>query len=93
MPRKMIVGVTVALGFACASTQKPQPLQANAVATDGTAVVSNDPKRRVVCTYETLVGSHIPSKSCRYQDEVEAQRAETQQMLRNYKPPNLRTGD
>jgi len=59
MRRKMIFGVTVALGFACASAQKPRPLQANALATDGTPVVSNDPKKKVVCSYETLVGSHI----------------------------------
>ena len=79
----MILGVTVAIGFACASAQKPRPLQANALATDGTPVVSNDPKKKVVCSYETLVGSHIPSKTCRYEDEVDAQRTETQLMIVN----------
>jgi hypothetical protein len=93
MRANMILAVTVALGFACASAQKPRPLQANAVATDGTPVVSNDPKKKVVCSYETLVGSHIPSKSCRYEEEADAQRSETQLMLRNYTPPNLRTGN
>jgi len=83
MRREMILGVTVAIGFACASAQKPRPLPANALATDGTPVVSNDPKRKIVCSYDTLVGSHIPSKTCRYEDEVNAQRSETQMMILN----------
>jgi hypothetical protein len=83
MRGNIILVVTAALAFACASAQKPRPLQANALATDGTPVVSNDPKKKVVCSYETLVGSHIPSKTCRYEDEVDAQRTETQLMIVN----------
>jgi hypothetical protein len=73
-----------ALGLACASTQtKQQTTSGNVAATtanpnakDATASDSKG-SGKVVCTYETPVGSHIPEKRCFYQEDIDAVRRET----------------
>jgi hypothetical protein len=101
MRKNVLPGAALVIGFACASAQKSQAPQSLASKTPdykanaGTAVASNDPaksKRKVICTYEAIVGSHIPEQTCRYEDEVNAQRGETQDTIRNYRNPNLHTG-
>jgi hypothetical protein len=80
--RNVIACVAVALGFACAA-QKP-PLQVyvpDRLAKGGTEVAQAD-HRKIICKYDMLVGTHIPEKTCRYEDEVDDARRETQDMLR-----------
>lgn len=92
----MLAALIVAVGFGCAS-QKPQQKTQQASTGAGQAgdvVASNDKsKRAMVCTFETPSGSHIPEKTCRYQDEVDAQRQETQDTIRAYRNPSNRTGN
>jgi len=81
--RNVIACVAVALGFACASAQRP-PVQVyvpDQLAKGGSEVASVGDKK-VICKYEMQTGSHIPEKTCRYEDEVDSARRETQDMLR-----------
>jgi len=41
--------------------------------------------KKVVCTFEETVGTHIRERVCRYQDDVDSERVDTQDMLRRYK--------
>jgi hypothetical protein len=93
--RNVIACIGAALGFACATAQKPPVMVyvPNHLAKGGTEVASTDSKRKIICKYEMGTGSHIPEKTCRYGDEVDDQRRETQDMIRGYVPPNLRTDD
>ena len=64
------------LGLACATAQKKAVSPAanshrNAVTEYETA------SGKVVCTYETPVGSHIPEKRCVYQEDADLVRRET----------------
>jgi hypothetical protein len=80
--RNLIACVAVALGLACAA-QKP-PLQIyvpDQLAKGGTEVAQAD-HRKIICKYEMLVGTHIPEKTCRYEDEIDDARRETQDMIR-----------
>jgi len=81
--RNLIACVAMAVGVACAA-QKP-PLQVyvpDQLAKGGTEVAQTTDHRKIICKYDMLVGTHIPDKTCRYEDEVDDARRETQDMLR-----------
>ncbi len=41
---------------------------------DAKAVAATDPGKKLVCTFEADVGSHIPQKVCRKQEDIDAAR-------------------
>ncbi|MGZ6125928.1 MAG: hypothetical protein ACXWLR_13260 [Myxococcales bacterium] len=95
----LIAGLIAGLGFACASAQTTQaPANLAGKVSDpagqggGAVGPEEKAKRKMVCTYETLVGSHIPQKTCRDEDDSAAQRGETQDMIRGLVPKNTHTG-
>ena len=92
--RKVIACVAVTLGSACASAQKPPVVvQVPARLAKGGTEVASAEHRKVICKYEVGSGTHIPEKTCRYEDEVDDQRRETQDMLRGAAPKSTRTGN
>ena len=46
------------------------------------SAVQDEAGKPVVCVYETPVGTHIPQKTCRYRNEVDQERQETQDKMR-----------
>ena len=76
--------------LSCATPQKSvAPSPVGAAANKALAEkVSADTKRPMTCTYEMPLGSHIPERVCRYTDEVEAQRQETQDHFREHRAIN-----
>jgi hypothetical protein len=89
--RIVTLGSTVFfLAASCASTQ-PGTRTAGTVAAagyksrEGTPVTTSGPapQGKIICAMETPVGSHIPERVCRYEDDADLIRAETQQVLRN----------
>ena len=95
MRSKIIAGVAAAIGFACASPEKAKVSQATAAQANdskprngGSAVASSEHMKdgkKVICTFEETIGTHIREKVCRYQEDIDSERADTLDMLRRYK--------
>jgi len=93
---KIIAFAAAAIGIACASPEKAKVNQASAVqATDSTPrsgpVASNDQtkeKKHVVCDYEIRVGTHLREEVCRYQEDIDKERVETQHVLERQNKQN-----
>ena len=91
--RSVFAVVAAAIGIACASPGKAKVSQASVVqATDSKPlngpVASNDQTKEtsnVVCDFEERVGTHMREKVCRYQEDIEAERVETQRMIQHQK--------
>jgi len=87
---KIVAGVAIAISLACASPEKTKASQAAVVkASDsklGNAPVASKDQQKntkdVVCTFEERVGTHMREKVCRYQEDIDSQRVETQEILR-----------
>jgi hypothetical protein len=96
MSRRIVkLGSTVfLLAASCASTQ-PGTKRVGTIpaaefkSRDGTpvATVGPAPKGKIICSMEIPVGTHIPERVCRYEDDADSIRDETQQMLRNATQP------
>lgn len=95
MQSKIIAGVAAAIGMACASPEKAKVNQATVVQANevkprngGSAMASSEHMKdgkKVVCTFEETIGTHIRERVCRYQDDIDSEREDTQDMLRRYK--------
>jgi hypothetical protein len=75
---KIVAVVSAAIGLACASSQKAKLNQASA------PVASNDQtkeKKHVVCDFEVRVGTHLREEVCRYQEDIDEERAEAQRLI------------
>lgn len=92
------------LAFAAALTQTSSAqaqaggqVDANANAAVGTsaasgAVAAAPPQERLICTTQQITGTRFPVRRCRTAAQVEADRAESQEMLRRQqgaRVPNL----
>ena len=96
MRSKIVAIAAAAIGIACASPEKAKVNQASAVqATDSTprsgAVASNDQTKEtkhVVCDFEIRVGTHMREKVCRYQEDIDEERVETQHALERQNKQN-----
>jgi hypothetical protein len=78
--RNFWIAIAVAVcGFACVAPAKKTLPVSNAARNAATPYQSNYGK--VVCTYETSVGSHIPEKRCVYEEDADQARRETQNEL------------
>jgi hypothetical protein len=82
---------------ACASAKKSPRTVAAAdyKAKDGTATASAGqakPGGKIVCEEELPLGSHIPERVCRYQEDMDANRQETQDVLHANPAKNTRPG-
>ena len=86
--------VVVAAACATPSQSAKQPAIAGVTA-DGEVVevganantVLPKAGEQLICEYEETVGSHIPKKTCRRAADLERVREETQQAMRDYRPP------
>jgi hypothetical protein len=74
--------------LACATQQKSVTASPVTTSKGLSDKMSADNKRPMTCSYEMPVGSHIPQKTCRYNDDMEAQRQETQDMFREHRAIN-----
>ena len=88
---RFLAGLAVIASLACARTQKTQAKQTAAVNSKKAAVAANEDKMqgKVVCSYENPVGSHIPERVCYYQDDLDANRQETQDFIRQHQANQL----
>ncbi len=78
--RKAGLAVAAAtLGVACASARKSTASgSAAATKSSPTNAQTYDTKNgKVVCRYETSVGTHIPERRCFYEEDVDVVRRET----------------
>jgi hypothetical protein len=80
----------ISLLFACATPQRSRQLAKavvlpnNMCGQKGVAAASNDPKGdRMICEFEEPVGSHVPRCVCRDEQNIIADRENTQQYLRD----------
>lgn len=92
----LAVMIMIAL-CACAGANKPQRVAAASdyKAKDGTAVSSagqTQPKGKIVCEDEMPLGSHIPERVCRYQEDVDSVRQETQEKLHSAPAVQVKPG-
>ena len=73
---------------------RPRPPATNpapAEATEGAVVTEPEPER-VVCHMEPVTGSRFPRRVCRTESQIEADRTESQEMLRRMqKLPDIPT--
>ena len=97
MRNKIIAVVFAAIGVAsCASPEKAKVNQASAVQATTSMpgsgpVASNDQtkeKKHVVCDYEIRVGTHLREEVCRYQEDIDEERVETQHVLERQNKQN-----
>jgi hypothetical protein len=51
------------------------------------ATVGPAPKGKLVCAMEIRVGTHIPERVCRYEEDIDGVRDETQEVLRKGTQP------
>ena len=80
------------LGFACATAQKKAALPA-AHSERNSATEYQSSSGKIVCTYETPVGSHIPEKRCVYKEDADAVRRETvDRIIQNPHPQGIKGG-
>jgi hypothetical protein len=80
--RNVIACVAVALGFACVAQKPPLQIYVPDRLAKGGTEVAQEGHRKIICKYETGTGTHIPEKTCRFEDEIDDGRRETQDMLR-----------
>lgn len=96
--RICLIGIALGVfGLACASAQRTRTagtqLASGDPAAKGGMALAKDDHRKVICQYEILVGSHIPEKTCRLEEDVDSTRQATQDTLRRIEvPTNVRTG-
>jgi hypothetical protein len=96
--RSVFAVVAAAIGIACASPGKAKVNQASVVqATDSKplngSVASNDQtkgKKHIVCDYEIRVGTHLREEVCRYQEDIDEERVETQHVLERQNKQNAK---
>jgi hypothetical protein len=95
--RKSLSLIAMVAVCACAGVNRTQQTTkaANYKAKDGTPVASNGqpaPGGTIVCDEEMPVGSHIPKKVCRYQEDVDQARYDTQDFLHAHPAENVKPG-
>jgi hypothetical protein len=91
---KSVMGLLLAALCGCAGARaKPTTVAAaDYKAKDGTPAAAAGqpaPQGKMVCEEEMPLGSHIPRRVCRYQEDIDANRQETQEKLRAQ--PNVQT--
>ncbi len=95
MHGNIIAASALAFGFACASQQRNVTTlrdRGSNLNVQENPTASNDAKGKFVCTYQTNTGTHIPERTCRYQDQIDVERQQTQDKLIEQKPVQQRQG-
>jgi hypothetical protein len=92
MLRVTMLASLVLLSVACANNASAPKASAG---TAPVAVASKDQGKKTnkVCETELPVGSHMPITTCRDQETIDQERAETQQMLRDHPAVSTKSGN
>ena len=81
-----------AAALACAPARKNTAVASAAKSPAKNAQTYDTANGRVVCVYETTVGSHIPERRCFYKEDLDATRRETVDRLIQHTNTTLMKG-
>jgi hypothetical protein len=86
----LVLATACAAPSQTAKKSSAQPANAEAFATASGNTALPDPNDEITCDFERTVGTMIPTRICRSKSDLDKTRVETQQMMRNLRPPGPR---